>query len=110
MSPRVRVEPSGIVLEAEPGETVMAAALRAGYRWPTVCGGHADCGVCALDVVAAPEPLAAASAEEADRIAQLPELRLYPDRTYRLACRIVAVDGLTVRKRGVVPAAGVRPV
>ena len=102
MSPRVRIEPSGIELDAEPGETVMAAALRSGYRWPTVCGGQAECGVCAVDVVAAPEPLAAPTAEEADRIARLPELRLHPDRTYRLACRTVVVAGLTVRKRGVV--------
>lgn len=104
MSPRVRVEPSGIELAAEPGETVMAAALRAGYRWPTVCGGQAECGVCALDVVVAPGPLPAPAGEEADRIAELPEARLYPDRTYRLACRLVAVEGMTVRKRGVVPA------
>lgn len=105
MSPRVRVEPSGIELEAEPGETVMAAALRAGYRWPTVCGGQAECGVCALDVLAAPVPVPVPVSEEAERIAQLPELRLYPDRAYRLACRLVVVDGLVVRKRGVVRAA-----
>ena len=101
MSPQVRVEPSGIELEAEPGETVMAAARRAGYRWPTVCGGQAECGVCALEVVDTPGPLARPGADETDRIARLPERRLHPDRTYRLACRLVVVDGLTVRKRGV---------
>ena len=102
MSPRFRVEPSGIELEAEPGETVMAAALRAGYRWPTVCGGQAECGVCALEVVDAPGALALPGADEAERMAVLPERRVHPDRTYRLACRLVAVDGLTVHKRGVV--------
>jgi hypothetical protein len=35
-------------------------------------------------------------------VATLPERRLHPDRAYRLACRVVAVDGLVVRKRGVV--------
>jgi 2Fe-2S ferredoxin len=102
VSPRVRVEPAGIELTAEPGETVMAAAVRSGYRWPTVCGGLADCGVCVLEVLAAPEPLVEPGAEEAARLAVLPELRHAPDRNYRLACRLVVVDGLSVRKRGVV--------
>lgn len=98
---RLRVEPSGIEIEAHDGETVMAAATRAGYRWPTVCGGQADCGVCALEVVDAPAPLPEAGADEAQRLAGLPERRMHPDRSYRLACRLVPVDGLVVRKRGV---------
>ncbi len=98
---RLRVEPSGIALDVDEGETVMAAATRAGYRWPTVCGGQADCGVCALEVVDAPAPLPEPAIDESERLATLPERRMYPDRTYRLACRLVPVDGLVVRKRGV---------
>jgi 2Fe-2S ferredoxin len=98
------VDPKGIELRPEPGETVMAAATRAGLRWPTVCGGQAECGVCALEVIDAPEPLADPGPEEAERLAQLPEVRRYPEHRYRLACRLVAVDGLVVRKRGVTPA------
>ena len=40
----VRVEPAGVDIPVDDGETLMAAAVRAGYRWPTVCGGQAQCG------------------------------------------------------------------
>src|SRR5271163_2949269 len=36
----VRVEPQGIELAARHGETVMAAAERLGWKWPTI--GHGD--------------------------------------------------------------------
>jgi len=45
--------------------------------------------------------LAAPSADESQRLDSLPERSLYPARHYRLACRLVPVDGLVVRKRGV---------
>jgi Transketolase, pyrimidine binding domain len=38
--PTVRVQPSGIEIEAALDEPVMSAARRAGYAWPTVCGGR----------------------------------------------------------------------
>ncbi len=100
---RVRIEPRGLEVEAAPGETVMAAAQRVGLRWPTVCGGQAECGVCVLEVLAAPVAPAPAGAEEAARLADLPETRRDPERALRLACRLLAVDGLVVAKRGVVP-------
>ena len=98
---RVRVEPAGIELDVHEGEPIMAAASRLGYRWPTVCGGHAECGVCALEVLAAGEQLPAPSSLEAARLATLPERRLYPEAEFRLACQMRAVTGLVVRKRGV---------
>ena len=61
MTATVRVEPSGITLDVRDGETVMAAARRAGYRWPTICGGLADCGACALEVVESTGALRASS-------------------------------------------------
>lgn len=103
MSPRIRVEPKMLELDAAAGETVMAAARRLGFTWPTVCGGNAECGVCALEVVAGGTAIAPPTAEESARLSTLPERRLYPDRTYRLACRLVGADGLVVRKRGVMP-------
>jgi ferredoxin, 2Fe-2S len=98
----VRVEPSGIEIDVADGETLMAAARRAGYRWPTVCGGLAQCGVCVVDVEAGrpapPEDL------EAQRLATLPERQMRPDAEWRLACQLrVGGAGLVVRKRGVRP-------
>lgn len=103
MSARFRVLPRGHELAAEPGETVMAAARRAGLRWPTVCGGLAECGVCVLEVVDVRSALPPPGPEEAERLAALPETRRDPAATFRLACRVVPTDGLVVRKRGVVP-------
>ena len=84
----------------------MAAARRSGLRWPTVCGGQAECGVCALEVLEAPSTLPPPDSEEATRLETLPEARRNPGRTFRLACRLVVMDGLVVHKRGVVPAEG----
>jgi ferredoxin, 2Fe-2S len=97
----VRVEPAGIELDVAPGETVMAAAVRSGYRWPTVCGGLAECGVCVLRVLAHVE-LAAPSDVEAARLATVPERRLDPGAEWRLACQLqVGSPGLVVHKPGV---------
>jgi ferredoxin, 2Fe-2S len=99
----VRVEPAGIELDVLPGETVMAAAVRDGYRWPTVCGGLAECGTCVLAVVAPPPGgLARPGPLEAGRLAAVPERRFAPDEEWRLACQLrVGAPGLVVRKRGV---------
>ena len=104
MSPRLRIEPKGLEVTAEPGDTVMVAAERAGLRWPTICGGQAECGVCVLEVLDAQAPLTEPGGDEAVRLADLPERRRHPDRVHRLACRLVVVDGLVVRKRGVAAA------
>ena len=103
----MRVEPSGTVIDVADGETLMAAAHRGGYRWPTVCGGLAQCGVCVADVVAPPAGgLPDPDEAEADRLATLPERRLRPDAELRLACQLrVGGAGLVVRKRGVRPIA-----
>jgi 2Fe-2S ferredoxin len=98
----VRVEPSGIVLDVVDGETVMAAARRAGYRWPTICGGLADCGACALEVVEGATTLPAPTTIEGTRLNVLVERRRHPDRTFRLACQLVPSADLVVRKTGVV--------
>ena len=88
------------------GETLMAAALRAGYRWPTVCGGLAECGACAVRIVGdAPATLAPPVALEAARLATLPDRRFHPDAEFRLACRMQPNGtDLVVHKKGVRPA------
>jgi len=75
--------------------------VRSGYRWPTVCGGHAQCGVCVLKVVSSGE-LPPPSPLEAGRLAVVPERVLWPDAVLRLACQLrVEDEGLVVFKRGV---------
>ena len=101
MTVTVRVEPSGITLDVREGETVMAAARRAGYRWPTICGGLADCGACALEALDGADALPPPTTVEGLRLEALVERRRHPDRTWRLACQLVPTGDLVVRKTGV---------
>ena len=103
----MRVEPSGAEVDVGAGETLMAAARRGGYRWPTVCGGLAQCGVCVVDVLVRPDGgLPEPDELEAQRLATVPERHLRPDAELRLACQLrVGGGGLVVRKRGVRPIA-----
>jgi len=101
MSATVRVEPSGITLELHDGETVMAGARRVGYRWPTICGGLADCGACALEVLEGGAALPTPTTIESVRLDVLVERRRSPDRVYRLACQLAPTADVVVRKTGV---------
>jgi ferredoxin, 2Fe-2S len=101
----VRVEPSGVVVEVGDGETLMAAAERAGHRWPTICGGQAQCTACHVVVGEGADRLGPIPADE-DR-ALGPLRHRYPvggPMTVRLACRARPTGDVTVHKPGVRPA------
>jgi 2Fe-2S ferredoxin len=98
----VIVEPSGVAIQVEDGESLMAAAERAGYRWPTICHGKAQCTVC---FVAAEEPDAFSDPEPAE-LAGLELFAgrdLYEGKVVRLACQARPCRDTTVTKRGVKP-------
>lgn len=95
----MRVEPSGHAFGAADGETVMAAAGRHGYRWPTLCQGDGTCTVCWMEVVDGPGHLAPVGDRE--RAA----LRAFPARlcagAVRLACQARVHGDVVVHKQGV---------
>jgi 2Fe-2S ferredoxin len=98
---RAHVLPLDRVLVLQPDETVMGAALAAGLRWPTICGGNANCGVCALELMNgrdAVEPIV--DPEEESLLRNRPDTARGP---IRLACRLRLRPGadVTVFKRGV---------
>jgi ferredoxin len=98
---KVWVQPGNICFEAESGETLMAAAQRSGIRWPTVCGGFAQCGVCHVEVLT-PHPQSPDAAEAAT-------LRLVSTRPrlggrLMLACRLRVESDLEVYRVGIRPA------
>ncbi len=99
---RVRVEPLGADLEPEPGESVIEAAWRLGYQWPTTCWGQAECMLCRVDVIAGEEATVPQGADEELALrTRLPASAQRPG--LRLACRLqVRGDGVVLRKRGVV--------
>jgi 2Fe-2S ferredoxin len=101
----VRVEPLGLELPVESGETLIEAAWRAGYYWPTVCYGQAQCTACNVVVLEGEDNLSAQGDEERDAIRTL--LRGSGARNLdrrRLACRLEAHGPAVVEKRGVRPA------
>lgn len=97
----VRVEPSGIEVDLDPDETLMAAALRAGWWWPTICKGNAQCNRCYVDVlegVDAVEPMSVTEREGLRRV----RWHGGPDREgERLACQLRVSGSVMVRKVGV---------
>ncbi|WP_018506141.1 2Fe-2S iron-sulfur cluster-binding protein [Parafrankia discariae] len=105
--PLVRVEPLGADLTPEPGETIIEAAWRLGYHWPTVCHGQASCTVCHVEVLSGAEHLTPADEEERDALEnRLPGARRRDLVELRLACRACATGDVAVRKKGVRRLAG----
>jgi 2Fe-2S ferredoxin len=96
----VHVLPVDLLLEVVEGQTVMAAALDAGYVWPTVCEGSASCGTCISVVKEGAENCAAMPDDELETLTRI----LVPlDGQRRLACRLQVTGPVTLNKRGIRP-------
>jgi 2Fe-2S ferredoxin len=96
------VEPSGVVIHVEEGESLMAAAQRAGYRWPTICHGKAECTVCFV-VVEDPNAFSDPERVELAGLEMFAGRALYEGKVLRLACQARPRRDTTVTKRGVKP-------
>jgi 2Fe-2S ferredoxin len=94
------VEPAATRFDVGPTESVIAAAWRAGYQWPTTCWGQAECGVCAMEVLEGGEILSSIGPVEAARLRSLPRRE---GGVRRLACQATLTNPgtVTVRKPGV---------
>lgn len=103
--PRVRIQPSGIELDVQAGESVAEAAWRQDYVWPTRCWGQADCMSCFARIVDGELAARPAGPEELDAVRFKMAERLRSDPLVRLACRLEVVgNGLVLHKAGVRPA------
>lgn len=98
MAGRIRVTPSDVSFDVQEGETVYAAAVRKGIRWPSICHGDAECGICYMVVTEGAENLSEKSTQEADRLAL--GLKAKEPRA-RLACRTRLTGEVVVERRGV---------
>jgi adenylate cyclase len=76
--------PDEIEIEANEGETILLAALRAGIAHAHLCGGSARCSTCRVIIIEGLENCAPRNAEE-QSIAEM--LRFDPK--VRLACQTV---------------------
>jgi 2Fe-2S ferredoxin len=92
--------PSGCEFDIRPGETVIRAAWRNGYFWPTICNGEGTCKTCALFVEEGHEHFSEIEPWEREGLAALGPL---PGGGvgWRLACQAKASDDVRVRKVGV---------
>lgn len=110
---RVHVEPIGVTFDLVDGESLMVAAERAGYWWPTLCHGNAQCTRCVVRVIDG-NGLAAPTAAERSALRAVRWHGDDDDPAERLACQLrmsaseptadpTADDGAPARvhKRGV---------
>jgi ferredoxin len=97
---QVHVEPIGVTFDLGGDETLIAAAWRAGYYWPTVCGGRAECTACHVVIDGG-----AANAVPPDPVEILVlapvAARRGPEVTIRLACRLKVRGLVRVSKKAV---------
>lgn len=99
----VTVQPRGVVFAVPVGQTVFAAAVAQGLRWPTICGGAGSCGICAMTVLDGKEHLSEMTPWEREGLsAASPAGRA--GGTHRLVCQTQIRGDTTVSKRGVRPA------
>ncbi|BBY82444.1 (2Fe-2S)-binding protein [Mycolicibacterium pulveris] len=101
----VRVDPVGAVLTIAEGETIMDAAVRSGYRWPTMCHGDGTCSICWVEVTTGEEHLSHPGSREIETVEMLLARRGSAGRI-RLACQARVSGDVTVRKNGVRPLQG----
>jgi 2Fe-2S ferredoxin len=96
----IRIEPSGLQFEAEPGETMMEAARRQGYYWPTTCGGNGECTTCACTIVEGEKNVSELGRFESKSLVA-GRGRFAVQGGLRLGCQARVYGDVTVRKPGV---------
>lgn len=87
-----------MVIDVRPGEPVLAAARRQGYRWPSVCGGEAMCGTCFVRVTGGAEHTSEMRDAERTRLRFVGKGN---DAAARLACQMRVTGPVSAFKRGV---------
>jgi len=98
----MRVEPAGVDIGVRRGETLMQAAWRAGYDWPTLCYAMGRCTACQFEVIDGLHVLSERTAAEIALLSGLDRrVRRANPRRVRLACQVTATGDVTVRKPGV---------
>lgn len=102
--PELRVEPAGYRIDVQPGESLIEAAWRARYWWPTRCYAAGQCTACGCEVIEGLDRLSPRTEPEERMLcaAARGRRRVDPQRM-RLACQATIAGDITVRKPGVRP-------
>lgn len=97
-----RIDPAGIDIEIRPGETLIQAAWRAGYYWPTLCFAMGTCTACQCEIVEGQHLLSPRTESETSLLNDLNKrVRRGNPRRVRLACQVTVSGDIRVRKPGV---------
>jgi 2Fe-2S ferredoxin len=100
----VRVLPLDVELTVHPGESVMSAAQRQGYFWPTRCRGQALCTTCLFEVLSDGEVFNPIEPLEQETLESISDFLARRPRPLRLGCQARPRAAAEVFKRGVKPA------
>ena len=99
--PVIHIDPLDVDLDLAPGESLMEAAERQGYTWPTICGGVGMCTMCWARITEGVEHASPMEQLERDAL----ETYRWADGTaepdVRLGCQVTFTGDARVTKRGV---------
>jgi 2Fe-2S ferredoxin len=97
----VRVRPLDVDIEVHDGESLMEAAERLGYYWPTGCHGMAICTECHIEIESGAQNFAPMEEEERDALRWDFAVDGPGMSRWRLACQARPVGDAVVTKPGV---------
>jgi 2Fe-2S ferredoxin len=97
----VEVEPTGATFDILPDETVIEAAWRNGYTWPTICDGRGTCKTCVFSTLDGEENLLAVEPWEASGLEAIADSLPGGGKGWRLACQAKVCGDIRLRKIGV---------
>ena len=98
---RVLINPGGIQIEVRAGESLLEAAERQGFSWPTICGGVGMCTMCWVRVESGAENLSEMRPFERDSLETNRGSGAEVEPGTRLGCQVHAHGDAVVFKRGV---------
>jgi ferredoxin, 2Fe-2S len=96
MMAKITIEPSGVTIEVEPGQTILEAALKAELAWTHTCGGQAKCTTCAYTLLKGSENVSPKSRLEEHQLVARKGRALAAK--MRLACQTKVQGDITVQK------------
>jgi ferredoxin len=97
----IQVEPSGAAFDIQANESIIQAAWRNGYTWPTICNGRGTCKTCVFLTLDGEPNLSAIEAWEQEGLASIADSLPDAGQGWRLACQAKVYGDVRLRKIGV---------
>ncbi len=98
---KIEVEPSRVVFDIHADETIIQAAWRNGFTWPTICGGAGTCKICVFQILAGGDHLSPIEQWESAGLRSIADSSPNNGQDSRLACQARAIGDIRLRKIGV---------